>query len=139
MEVKDFFAPILRWWHLILAAVFVAGVFSLVAAMQQPPIYSTQSTLMIGRAIQDPNPEYYSFYSSQQLAATYADIAMRQIVQDGAMNALGLTWLPAYTVSSVPNTELLEIVVQDTDPLRAQAVANELANQLILQSPTSSG
>jgi len=92
---------------------------------------------MIGRSIQDPNPEYYSFYSSQQLATTYADIAMRKIVQDGAMQALGLSWLPAYTVSSVPNTELLEIVVQDTDPMRAQAVANELANQLILQSPTN--
>jgi capsular exopolysaccharide synthesis family protein len=137
MEVKDFFAPLLRWWHLILASVFIAGTFSLVAALQQPPVYRTKATLMIGRAIQDPNPEYYSFYSSQQLAATYADIAMRQIVQDGAMKTLGLTWLPAYTVSPVPNTELLEIVVQDTDPVRVQAVANELANQLILQSPTN--
>ncbi len=31
----------------------------------------------------------------------------------------------------------MEIIVDDTDPARAQAVANELANQLILQSPTN--
>jgi polysaccharide biosynthesis transport protein len=137
MEIKDYFTPLTRWWRLIVAAILIAGLFSLIATIQQPPIYQTRTTLMIGRAIQDPNPEYYSFYSSQQLAATYADIAMRKIVQDGTMEALGLTWLPAYSVSSVPNTELLEIEVQDTDPVRAQAVANELANQLILQSPTN--
>ncbi len=137
MEVKEFLAPLLRWWRLILAAVIVAGVFSLAATTQQAPIYRSQVTLMIGRAIEDPNPDYYQLYSSQQLAATYADIATRNVVQEGAMQALGLTWLPSYSVEPVPNTELLEIAVIDTDPVRAQAVANELANQLILQSPTN--
>ena len=49
--------------------------------------------------------------------------------------ALGLTRLPAYTAKMVPNAQLLEIQVIDTDPQRAAAVANEVANQLILQTP----
>jgi uncharacterized protein involved in exopolysaccharide biosynthesis len=53
------------------------------------------------------------------------------------MEALGLTWLPAYSAQSVANTQLMEIVVTDTNPERAAAVANELANQLIQQSPTN--
>ena len=46
------------------------------------------------------------------------------------MAALGLAWLPEYTAKAVPNTPVVEISVTDTDPQRAQAVANELANQL---------
>ena len=49
--------------------------------------------------------------------------------------ALGLSWLPEYTARMLPNTQLLEIQVIDTDPARAQAVANEVANQLIQQTP----
>jgi len=37
----------------------------------------------------------------------------------------------------VPGTQLLEIHVSDTDPQRAKIVADELAHQLILQSPTT--
>ncbi len=75
----------------------------------------------------------------QQLAGTYADIAKRAPVQDATKAALGLTWLPDYTVRVVPNTQLVEISVVDTSPPRARAVAGELANQLILQTPMQSG
>ena len=137
MEIRDLFSPLIRWWWLLLAAAGIAAVFSLFVGIQQPPIYRTSTTLMIGRAIEDPNPSDLQLYTSQQLATTYADIAQRQPVQDATMQALGLTWLPAYVVRPVANTQLLEIAVTDTDPVRVQAVANELANQLILQSPTS--
>jgi len=137
MELNDFFNPLIRWWKLILAATLVAAVFSFFAAMQQPAVYRSQAILMIGRAFQDPNPSYYQFFSSQQLASTYADIAYRKTVRDGVMDALGINFLPIYTVQPIPNTDLLEISVNDSDPARAQAVANELANQLIQQSPTN--
>jgi capsular exopolysaccharide synthesis family protein len=53
------------------------------------------------------------------------------------MAALGLSSLPAYVARPLPNTQLLEITVVDTEPLRAKMVADELANQLVLQSPTA--
>ena len=43
--------------------------------------------------------------------------------------------MPEYIVRPLANSQLLEIVVTDNVPVRAQAVANELANQLILKSP----
>lgn len=137
MDFREFYMPLLRWWKLILPATLIAALISLFASYQQPAVYRSQATLIIGTAIQDPNPEYYQFFSSQQLAATYADIADRKTVRDGVREALGLDWLPNYSVAAVPNTQLLEIVVLDTDPVRAQAVANALAEQLILQSPTN--
>lgn len=137
MELREIFSPLKRWWWLLLAAAGVAAVFSLLVALQQAPIYRTSTTIMIGSALEDPNPSDYQLYTSQQLAATYADIANRRPVQEGAQAALGLDWLPAYVVRPIANTQLLEIVVTDTDAQRAKAVADELANQLILQSPTS--
>jgi capsular exopolysaccharide synthesis family protein len=52
------------------------------------------------------------------------------------MLELDLTWLPVYQVNALPNSQLIEIVVIDTIPIRAQAVATELANQMILLSPS---
>lgn len=136
MELKEYIAPLRKWWWLIVAATLVATVSSFLATQQQPPIYQSRTTIMVGRAIENPNPSGNDLWLTQQLANTYADIAKRSPVKEATMAALGLTWLPEYTVRVVPNTQLLEIAVVDTSPQRAQAVAAELANQLIRQAPT---
>jgi capsular polysaccharide biosynthesis protein len=48
------------------------------------------------------------------------------------MNALNIDELPEYIAKVELSTQLIEITVKDTDPNRAQVVANELAAQLIL-------
>ncbi len=90
---------------------------------------------MVGGSISDPNPDSYQVYLAQQLANTYADLIKRAVVREGAMESLGLTWLPPYEARIVPNTQLMEVTVTDTDPGRAQAVAAELVRQLIRVSP----
>ena len=139
MELKEYILPLRKWWWLILAATLVATLSSFIATRSQAPIYQTRTTIMIGRAIENPNPNGSDFWLMQQLAGTYADIAKRAPVQDATKAALGLTWLPDYTVRVVANTQLVEISVLDTSPPRAQAVATELAHQLILQTPMQSG
>jgi non-specific protein-tyrosine kinase len=94
---------------------------------------------MVGRALADPNPSNSDIGLTQQLAATYADIATRQPVQNATRQALALPRLPDYTARVVPGTQLIEIDVTDISPQRAAAVANELANQLIQLTPTSPG
>jgi non-specific protein-tyrosine kinase len=139
VELKEYILPLRKWWWLIVAATLVATLSSLIATSRQAPIYQTRTTIMVGRAIENPNPNGSDFWLMQQLAGTYADIAKRAPVQDATKAALGLTWLPDYTVRVVPNTQLVEISVVDTSPPRARAVAGELANQLILQTPMQSG
>ncbi len=89
MELREFFTPIIRWWWLLLAAAGVAAGFSWFIGQQQPPVYQTNTTMMIGRAIEDPNPSDLALYTSQQLASTYADIVARQPVREATMKALG--------------------------------------------------
>lgn len=135
IELRDYILPLQRWWWLVLASTLLAALSSLALSMTQPDRYQSRATVMVGAGIQDPNPDSMQFFMSQQLATTYADLAQRPTVQEATMNALGLTWLPAYAVSTVPNTQLMEVVVTDTDPARAKAVVDELVNQLILRSP----
>jgi polysaccharide biosynthesis transport protein len=137
MELKTIINPLLRWWWLILASTAVAAISSFIATLPQPPIYQSQTTLIVGRAIADPNPTTGEFYLAEQLASTYAEIARREPVRDATMRALGLTSLPQYSAVAQPQSSIIRITVTDVNPLRAQAVANELARQLILQSPTA--
>ncbi len=135
MELKTYILPAIRWWWLLLLASVLAAVTSFIMVRQEPDRYQTQTTLMIGQAIQDPNPSGNQLFLGNQLAALYADIAMREQVRQATMEALNLRRLPSYHALALPNRQLLQIVVVDTSPVRAQAVANELANQLILLSP----
>lgn len=137
MELKAYIAPLRKWWWLIVAATVIAGSISYFAASRQPPIFRAQTTLLIGSAINNPNPSGNEFWLSQQLAETYTDIVQREVVRQAVMSELGLSWLPAYAARTVPNTQLIEIAVTDSNPERAMVVANELARQLILQTPTS--
>lgn len=138
MEIKEIISPLLKWWWLLLASTLVAAVSSYLAVSQQPSIFVAETTLMIGSAIEDPNPSGNQLWLGQQLATTYADIAGREPVRQATMEMLGLTWLPKYNVRPLNNTQLMVISVEDTDPVRVMAVANELAHQLILKSPTNS-
>lgn len=137
MELKAYIAPLRKWWWLIVAATVIAGSISYFAASRQPPVFRAQTTLLIGSAINNPNPSGNEFWLSQQLAETYTDIVQREVVRQAVMTELGLSWLPGYLARTVPNTQLIEIAVTDSNPERAMVVANELARQLILQTPTS--
>ena len=137
MELKAYLTPLQKWWWLILASTVIAAVSSYAAASQQAAIYQARATLLVGSAINNPNPTGNEFWLSQQLAQTYTDIAERDITRNAVMESVGLNFLPAYTVRAVADTQLIEIVVTDSSPERAMVVANEIARHLILQTPTN--
>ncbi|NJN53545.1 MAG: P-loop NTPase [Anaerolineae bacterium] len=137
MELERLFAVLRKWWWFMLLAMLVAGVSSYLAVRKQPPIYQARSVLIIGNVLTTPNPQGTAISLPEQLASLYAPLAETQAVRDGTKEVLGLTSLPTYVARSVPNSPFIEIVVTDSDVDRAKDVANELANQLILQSPTA--
>lgn len=136
MELGQYFAVIKRWWWLIVACVLVATVSSYLGTLQMPRIYQATATVMVGQALEKANPSGQDFYISQQLAQTYATMVGRLPLRQAAAEALGLSYVPAASARNVQGTQLLEISVRDTDPARASAVADEIANQLIKQAPS---
>jgi non-specific protein-tyrosine kinase len=137
MELKKYIFPIRKWRWLVVASTVIAALFSTLSILRQPTIYQAHTTLMIGTTINNPNPNSNELFLGQQLAGAYADLANREIVYNATKNALGMDYLPEYLARALPNTQLIEITVKDVEPARAQAVANQLAAQLILLSPTS--
>lgn len=135
MNLTEYLLPLRKWWWLLLISTLIAGVASFITTRQQPNQYYSSVALMVGQAIENPNPTGSDLYLTQELANTYIELARRQPVRDATMKALGIEWLPEYWVAPVANTHLIEIAVLDTDPLRTQRVADELAKQLIRQSP----
>lgn len=135
LDLGALLRPLLRWWWLLVASALLAGFTSAFFTLQQPPIYRSDVVIMVGTALFDPNPSSGEFSLASQLAAAYADLAVRSGVREATMQALGLARLPDYSARHVPNTQLLEIAVFDIVPERAQMVAEELAKQLISQSP----
>lgn len=142
LDVKDFIMPLIKWWWLIAIATLLAAASSYVAVGQQPLTYNSTATLMIGNALENPNPSSAEFYTGQQLADTYVDVANRASVREATQKALQeqcqcKVSLPEIFVSRQNNTNLIDIIVASTDPKLAQAVAAELSRQIILRSPTA--
>ncbi|MFK7803666.1 MAG: polysaccharide biosynthesis tyrosine autokinase [Anaerolineae bacterium] len=138
MELSNYISPLMRWWWLIVLSVVLAGASSYYVVSQQPDQYFASTTLMVGQsAINDPNPNSNQFSLAEQLAEIYADIASRDQVKAETMKALGMDWFPEYYANAIPQTQLIEVAVLDSDPQRAQIIANELAFQLIRLSPSN--
>ncbi len=137
MELTTYFRTVWKWLWLIVLSTGVAAFFSYMAVRNQPDTYQAKTTLIVGQVLNQAEPNSYDLYMAQNLAQTYTEIARRQTVQEATKAALDMEWLPGYSVSLVEGTQLLEIRVTDSDPLRAAAVADELATQLIEQTPTS--
>jgi len=142
MELRHYSSIIWRWMWLIVLATGIATVCSYMAVSEQPKIYQTSTTLLVGQSVQSLNPNASDVYLSQQLATTYVQIVKTQTVLQGVVDALDLK-IPAdalrgmVNASIVQGTQLIELRAIDTDPARAQAVANETAHQLILQGPAA--
>jgi non-specific protein-tyrosine kinase len=141
-DLQQYFKGVLRWWWLIALSTVIAAGASYYVSQQQPKIYQTATTLMVGQAIQKANPTNNDFYTSQLLAESYAQMAVRQPILQATIESLDLPlewqWLRGQVYAApLPQTQLLSVAVEDTSPERAVAIADEIAYQLILQSPTS--
>jgi succinoglycan biosynthesis transport protein ExoP len=141
MELREYLALIRKWWWLIALCTVLAAGASFMVSRSTPPTYQASTTLMVGQIIQDPNPDTQDMSTSERLAQTYAEMVRRQPILQATVEALdlGVGWKvlrEQVSVNLVRNTQLMEIQVTDTDPQRAMLTADEIARQLILQSPT---
>lgn len=123
-----------RWlWLLVLSACLAGGV-AFYISRQQTPIYQSSTLVMIDTAPLYLSDLYSSIISSQQLLKTYAKIMTTQPVLDGVKQQLGFEELTAsIQIQPIQDTQLLTVIVQDTDPDRAATIANTLVSVFAAQ------
>jgi polysaccharide biosynthesis transport protein len=140
IDLSQYGVILRRWWWLLLACAIVAGGSAFLGTTQMPRIYQATSTVIVGQTLEQVNPTGQDFYISQQLAETYREMVKRRPILTAAAQSLELSYVPSpanVTARTVPATQLLEISVRDTEPERARLLADEIAGQLIYQSPTA--
>lgn len=142
MELQQYLQLLRRWWWLLIIAAFVTGGIAFVLGRSQDPVYSAQVKVFIGGFLQDPNPGSTEIRTGADLATTYASLVTVRPTLEATIQALALDISPGnlagrITTSTVPQTSILTITVTDNSPVLAASIANELANQLILNSPTN--
>lgn len=141
VETRFFVHAFRKWWWLIVLATATGFIGSLMVEANTPRDYRASTTLMVGQFLQIENPQQGDFALSQQLAQAYAMMVRRRTILDATSEALQLG-IPGsaldsrINVGTIPQSPFIQIEVLDSDPRRATLIANELAAQLIVQSPT---
>lgn len=142
MELKHYLRIVWKWLWLMVLSAGIAVAVNYYYVSQQPPVYQASAKLLVGQSIQNANPNAQDLFTSQQLALTYIQIARTLPVLQATIDSLGVQMSPEqlsgmFSASIVQGTQIIELQVVDTDPARAQALANALAFQLTRQGPSS--
>ena len=133
MELKQYFSIIWRRKWIIAATLAVALIAIAVVHSQTTPVYSASTTVRV--AISVVGVQYPTSYSyNDQLLNTYVQIAASRPVLDGLAQKLKMSKPPAIRAEVIPNTELIRITAESTNPKLAAQAANTLAEILIGQS-----
>jgi polysaccharide biosynthesis transport protein len=144
MELRQVFSIVWKWMWLVVLSVLVAATSSFLVSRAATPLFRTKTTLMVGRVIQNPDPNSMDLYTGQQLALTYIQLTKREPVLKGALESLGLKDMDwqmlgaQVSASIVAQTQLIDINVIDSNPYRAKALADAVAKQMELLSPSAS-
>jgi tyrosine-protein kinase len=133
-----------KWLPLVVAAVVLAAGAAFLFSNAQQRVYESKATLIVGQALQALNPDINQVIVSQQLSTTYATVATKRPALEAVIDELNLTTTPEELARHVSaeapaGSTLVVITADDTDAVRAAAIANALAERLIESSPGLQG
>ena len=139
MQFRRYYLALRRWWWLLGLGPLVTGLAGYWASSQQTPLYSSTVRVIVGQTLQSVNPDYGILAASERLVSTYAQLAQSRSVLQAVESQLatpGLLNQARIVTKPVPETEFMDITVEAHNAQQAADIANAIANQLILTSPT---
>jgi succinoglycan biosynthesis transport protein ExoP len=143
VELRQVIASIIRRWWLLVLMTGLAAAAGYTVSQRQTPVYTATTTIMVGQFIQVTELDKADILANETLIETYADMARRQPVLQAVIDDLNLTPLSwkalkkRVKVQPVAGTQLFQIKVEANSPEVARIIADEVARQLILLSPTT--
>lgn len=135
MENQNPISVLSRYKWVILVTFSLAILIAVVGMLVSRPTYSATSTLRVA-AVSTGFGSYADYTYNDRLINTYSKIATSAPIVQELMNQMGTQNVPVVMVEIVPNTELLNVTVEDANPSVAFTGANKLAGILVAQSQT---
>lgn len=142
IEVRQIVTIIFRRWWVIVLGVVLGAASAFLISRGMRPVYEATGTLLVGQSIQAADLNSADIQIGEHLVVTYAEIGRRQPVLDRVVDTLGLDvdWQQLRRrvhITPIAGTQLLEISVESTSPAEARMIADEIAHQMILLSPSN--
>ena len=138
MELKAYLIVLQRRWKLTLLVFFAVILLSIVGSSFYSPNYQAETSLRLipplGGSLENP---YYQTTYANRLMNTYAQIASSELLLNELKEKLGLATLPDIRVTIVPDSEIVQIIVQSSNPVLAAKTANTLAELTISKQKTT--
>jgi len=141
MELIEYIRIFRKWlWLLVLVAILGGGASYLVRS-RQPTQYEATALIEVGGFMQSPNPESSEIRTGVELAQTYVVLAKTPNILQASIDAgdFPLTLQEMEKIieaSTVTGTSLLKITATYIEPILTADIANAVARQLVLKSPT---
>lgn len=107
-----------------------------------PPTYRAQAILLVGQEQSSANPTYADIYASSNLPQAFSLLATQPSVLEAAAKEINWegewqTLFFSINATAAAGGQTIQIAATARTPERAQQIANEIARQVILQSPIS--
>ncbi|MDO9545347.1 MAG: polysaccharide biosynthesis tyrosine autokinase [Pelolinea sp.] len=135
MEIKQFVDLLQRWVWLLIIGLILGTAGGYFGSSYQTPVYQSSTRVLVLRAPQQEKASDVTYLSDQQLSQTYIQLATTQPVLDAVSERINYTVNSKnITVQQVRDTQVIQVIVEDTDPNRAALIANTLVEVLIEQN-----
>ena len=123
-----------RWWIVVLAAL-AASLVAYVATSNQPKTYTVSTRVM---AIAEP-PDYWMDLYAKNRLASYKDLINNWEFVRWSLEQAGSDIDPGLAQSKLalghnPDSNIVQIVADDTEPERAATIVNALADGFVLRN-----
>ena len=124
--LDDLLKTVKRTWLLLLVFVVIcSGLQTFQSRRSYRPSYEAYASFMV--RVADPfyaNSSGFNAKTAEVMAATFPNIVSSGVLQKRVMEELGVTSLPAITISTTGGSSILTMKVRDTDPQFAYDVLN---------------
>ena len=136
LDLQRLTSSILRRWVVVLIVTFVVAYVGFLYSRAQDSTYEATTSVLVGQERPGEGVEDSDRATKEQLALTFAELAVRAPVLEPAAEALEIDggWRSLrsrVTVKLAPRTLLLDVHVVGDTPESAASAADEVADQLV--------
>ncbi len=133
MELKRFFDLLWRRKWILVATTLVTLAVAAIGTRYITPVYQASTVLRVAVSASG-TLNYQDYMYTDRLMNTFVQIAKSEPLAQELAKQVPVTQRPTIDAQVIPDTELIEITVEDTNATRAAKEANTLAEILVAQN-----